>query len=109
MKTKLYGKISTPVLTLLALILFGATATFAQTPTLRANGKIAFASRRDGNLEIYSMNNDGTGQTRLTNNTAVDSHPVWSPDERRIAFQSMRDGNNEIYAMNAIQNPQNKV
>ena len=30
------------------------------------NGKIAFESRRDGNAEIYSMNPDGTGQTRLT-------------------------------------------
>ncbi len=31
------------------------TATFAQTPTLRANGKIAFVSDRNGNREIYVM------------------------------------------------------
>ena len=30
--------------------------------------KITFYSNRDGNSEIYVMNADGTGQTRLTNN-----------------------------------------
>jgi hypothetical protein len=36
-----------------------------------ANGKIAFQSDRDGaTYEIYKMNADGSGQTRLTNNTA---------------------------------------
>ena len=33
--------------------------------------KIAFSTTRDGNLEIYSMNADGTDQTRLTNNPAL--------------------------------------
>src|SRR5947209_10998016 len=35
--------------------------------SLQASGKIAFSSNRDGNLEIYVMNPDGTGQTNLTN------------------------------------------
>ncbi len=64
------------------------TATFAQTPPLRANGKIAFTSDRDGNQEIYVMNNDGTGQVRLTSNTDIDSFPAFSPDGRKIAFIS---------------------
>ena len=34
-------------------------------------GKIAFGSWRDYPPEIYVMNADGTGQTRLTNNFAV--------------------------------------
>jgi hypothetical protein len=38
-----------------------------------------FASQRDGNWEIYVMNADGSGQTRLTNNSADDGHPVWQP------------------------------
>ena len=41
--------------------------------------KIAFESSRDGNIEIYTMNADGSNQTRLTTNDAVDSSPVWSP------------------------------
>ena len=45
------------------------------------------------------MNADGSGQTRLTENEAVDSWPSWSPDGRRITFYSKRDGNTEIYVM----------
>jgi Tol biopolymer transport system component len=63
--------------------------------------KIAFVSNRDGNYEIYIMNADGSGQTRLTNTPAEDRYPSWSPDGRRIAFASDRDGNMEIYVMNA--------
>jgi Tol biopolymer transport system component len=41
--------------------------------------RIAFESERDGNLEIYVMNADGSGVTRLTNDPASDSTPAWSP------------------------------
>ena len=64
-------------------------------------GKIAFASDRDGNFEIYSMDADGGGQTRLTENPGEDFSPAWSPDGTRLAFVSTRDGNSEIYVMNA--------
>lgn len=65
------------------------------------SGKIAFVSDRDGNPEIYTINADGSGETRLTNNPANDYAPAWSPDGERIAFYSERDGNAEIYVMNA--------
>lgn len=64
-------------------------------------GKIAFASDRDGNFEIYTMNSDGGGLTRVTDNPAEDTHPTWSPDGTRIAFVSNRDGNKEIYVVGA--------
>ena len=63
-------------------------------------GKIAFMSDRDGNLEIYVMNADGSNPIRLTNNLAYDGAPAWSPDGSKIAFSSNRDGNPEIYVMN---------
>jgi Tol biopolymer transport system component len=66
-----------------------------------AIGKIAFASDRDGNFEIYSMDTDGGAQTRLTENPSEDYSPTWSPDGSRLAFVSTRDGNAEIYVMNA--------
>ena len=47
------------------------------------------------------MNADGSNQTRLTNNPAIDISPSFSPDGSKIAFVSNRDGNQEIYVMNA--------
>jgi TolB protein len=41
--------------------------------------RIVFSTNRDGvlNFEIYVMNADGSGQTRLTTNTAADVSPDW--------------------------------
>ena len=47
------------------------------------------------------MNTDGSDQIRLTNESAFDGSPSWSPDGSMIAFYSDRDGNSEIYVMNA--------
>jgi TolB protein len=66
-----------------------------------AVGKIAFVSDRDGNKEIYVMNANGSGQTRVTNNPADDLGPATSPNGAKIAFTSTRNGNDEIYVMNA--------
>ena len=41
--------------------------------------KIAFASLRDGNSEIYTMNADGSSQTRITNDPGAQWDPSWQP------------------------------
>jgi Tol biopolymer transport system component len=51
--------------------------------------------------DVYVMNADGSGQRRLTRNSADDAEPAWSPDGRSIAFESDRDGNFDVYLMNA--------
>ena len=51
--------------------------------------------------ELYVMNADGSGQTRLTFNFFFDGNPTWSPDSQRLAFQSRGDGDHEIYVVNA--------
>lgn len=61
------------------------------------NGKIAF--ERGG--EIYTIFSDGTSWTNITNNTATDGQPNWSPDGSKVAFSTSRDGNSEIYSMEA--------
>ena len=48
------------------------------------DGKIAFMSDRDGDLEVFVMNADGTGVSQLTDNDVNDGWPVWSPDGRRV-------------------------
>jgi Tol biopolymer transport system component len=63
--------------------------------------KIAFASTRDTNPEIYVMDPNGSNVVRLTHDAADDAQPAWSPDGSKIVFASTRDGNAEIYVMNA--------
>src|SRR5437867_97411 len=64
------------------------------------NGKIAFVSSRDGGLDIFSMNPDGSGQTHLTHTPNFrEVQPSWSPDGTRIAYASAPPAH--IYVMNA--------
>ncbi len=80
----------------------GNTFSFGFSPVWSSDGKkFAFISKQNGNAEIYVINMDGTGETRLTNNQADDLSPSWSPDGKKIAFVSNRDGNQEIYVMDA--------
>jgi TolB protein len=96
----------------ISLLPAGASSAVQNAPG--RNGKIAFASLRDGNFEVYVMNADGTAQTRLTNAAQSDGIPTWSPDGRRLLFTSVREGGSlgdpslpasdtpaEIYVMNA--------
>jgi len=71
--------------------------------------KIIFDSSRDGNLDIYVMNADGSEQTRLTSNDSADYYPSWSPDGSKIIFDSSRDGNLDIYVMNADGSEQTRL
>jgi Tol biopolymer transport system component len=41
--------------------------------------QIVFARDREGAQEIYVMNADGSGQTRLTHRLALSGHPSWRP------------------------------
>jgi TolB protein len=64
-------------------------------------GKIVFTSNRDGNLEIYTANDDGTQQVRVTDHPASDDSPSWSPDGYTILFTSDRDGAWNIFLVRA--------
>jgi Tol biopolymer transport system component len=62
--------------------------------------KIAFLHVTDGTggggfYELYVMNADGTGVTRLASNDSGD--PNWSPDSTKIAF----DGDDGLYVVNS--------
>jgi Tol biopolymer transport system component len=83
--------------------------TVAIYPVWRAKADIVFVSDRDGNSEIYTMTADGSNQTRLTFDKAIDGFPAWSPDGSMIAFESERSGNYEVYVMNADGSDQRNI
>ena len=54
-----------------------------------------------GDQEIYVVDTDSENLQRLTDNSAIDEQPAWSPDGLKIAFQSDMSGDIEIHLMNA--------
>ncbi len=74
---------------------------FQTQPAWSPDGtRIAFASAREGSFDIFVMNSDGTGTTRLTSSKENDQHPTWSPDGSRIVFSRFTDADH-LYVMNA--------
>src|SRR5712692_8841878 len=65
------------------------------------HGAISLHSNRTGNFEIFVMNADGSDVTRVTNTTAQNFDPIWSPDGTQIAFGGLRAGVFEVLVINA--------
>ncbi|HVF57079.1 MAG TPA: DPP IV N-terminal domain-containing protein [Pyrinomonadaceae bacterium] len=73
------------------------------TPALRASGRIAFTNLEnffDGK-DIYTVNPDGTGRTRLIGLFGNQKDPAWSPDGKYIAYSSGQRGYGEIWRADA--------
>jgi len=85
------------------LVLLSITIGCTSEPNSCSSDRVAFVSNRDGNFEIYMVDIDGNNLTRLTNHSARDVLPVFSPDMCQISFLSDRDGDDydfEFYVLN---------
>ena len=59
--------------------------------------KVAFESKRGGNLEIWVCESDGQGCAQLTAmGSSASGVPTWSPDGKQVAFYSNAQGNPQI-------------
>jgi Tol biopolymer transport system component len=68
-------------------------------PDFSSDGRrIVFTSNRDQQGEIYVMNANGSGQTRLTSRPGDDWLPRFSPDGTKIVFWQLP---NKLWTMNA--------
>jgi Tol biopolymer transport system component len=57
--------------------------------TISTDGsKIVFTSDRDGDLELYVMNSDGTNVHRVTNSPGYDGGAFFSPDGKQIVYRA---------------------
>jgi Tol biopolymer transport system component len=86
------------VLVLVAVILCACSSGDGDEGPLR----IVFYSERDGDDDIYVMDEDGTGVQQLTNEPGRDYEPATSPDGKRLLFASKRAGGGSahLYVMN---------
>jgi TolB protein len=67
-----------------------------------ANGAIAFAMLSGSGWQIFTINPDGAGLTKLTDLATDQIQPTWSPDGARIAFVAQGEGGRmQIEVMNA--------
>lgn len=63
---------------------------------------LAVVLTRDGPSQIYAVNPNGGGDARrLSNSSAIDTEPVYSPDGAFIYFTSDRGGSPQIYRMSS--------
>ncbi|HVU10878.1 MAG TPA: DPP IV N-terminal domain-containing protein, partial [Phototrophicaceae bacterium] len=85
------------------------TAMPSPTPSGGGHGQILFFSNRDGYYHIYVMNPDGSNPHRLTNTSARDIDPVWSPNGQQIIFVSDRTTYDQLYVMNADGSDQERL
>ena len=73
----------------LACLATGQDGVYDQHPAWSPDGKrIAFASNREGDADLYVLNADGSGVTRVTVDPRDDSYPTWSPDGHKLLFHS---------------------
>jgi TolB protein len=61
--------------------------------------RLAFAAYRNGQWDLYSVDQSGGDLRQLTNDSHEDDAPAFSPDGTKLAFASRRDRNWDIYTL----------
>ena len=68
-----------------------------QTPQWSPDGQqLVFTGFSNGVTDLYTINRDGSGMRRLTDDRYADLHPAWSPDGKTIAFVTDRGGETDF-------------
>ena len=63
--------------------------------------RITFWGVKDGKINIFVMNSDGTGLAQVTDGISIQRDPSWSSDGKRIVFVSNAGGTFDIFSVDA--------
>jgi TolB protein len=67
-----------------------------------AGDKIVYTTwENSGEINIFTINADGSGLAQLTRKSGENKSPSWSPDGGMIVFTSNRKGKEKMYVMNS--------
>jgi Tol biopolymer transport system component len=68
----------------------------AETTVCQRDGSLVFTSDRDGDLDLYRMDADGSHVQRLTSTPGYDGGAFFSPDCKRIVWRASRPQGAEL-------------
>jgi TolB protein len=60
-------------------------------------------SRKDGDVDVYTLRLDNQTLTRMTFDPAIDTEPAWSVDGKKLYFMSDRSGGPQVYEIDVSQ------
>jgi len=62
--------------------------------------QLTFNTKRDGDLEVYLMNADGSNPRNLSQSPqSTEGLADWSPDGKRLVLYSSRPGNKDVFVV----------
>ncbi len=68
----------------------------AEATECMLDGRVVFTSTRNGDLDLYVANNDGSGLQQLTNTPGYDGGAFFTQDCKRIVFRASRPQGQEL-------------
>lgn len=71
--------------------------------------RIVYASNAAGNVDIWTMADNGDDQRQITNTAELETEPAWSPDGKMIVFRSSGDMGSDICLVPASGGPSTRI
>ena len=71
--------------------------------------RVAYASNAAGNVDIWTMTDNGTNQQQITDTAELEAEPAGSPDGQVIAYRSSGDTDSDIYLIPASGGPSTPI
>jgi len=71
--------------------------------------KLTYCANRGGEMDVYTINADGSDERRLTSSEGLNDGPEYSPDGQYIWFNSMRTGLMQVWRMKVDGSEQTQI